>query len=443
VSPGRARSFVVPLGVALAASGCGLLIGADEYAVASGGAAGTGAEGPGGAPADSGEVRCGGYRYTPDPSCDACVPRECCEELAACRAEPECGPYEACISECRPEDADCHAACAAASTRSSAAMANVFRCKARCPGCLRPTEVGARVGGASCGECYQRICALQFARAFEDCPECTETAACLLEQNLAHDPTPAKLVQCGSYWLAPSTPALQDFLICAGAGCPADCGLGTSLGCVGKYTYRPALSGSTVLLRLLVKEGVNLVQTSALNGASVRACRLQDVDCAEPLAGPVIATDGEAELTVPITGGWGFNDYLEVTLADGTVSLYRVPHPIAKDTLLPVPGLPPADVDWPPESGLGAAQVHVSDCLGANLLHGSVEADSGTVWHFTPSGFARTPAAEGMTLAWLTDVTPGLVKVSVYSQDGKVTHETRVPIRAGAWTFAGMLPLPQ
>jgi hypothetical protein len=162
---------------------------------------------------------------------------------------------------------------------------------------------------------------------------------------------------------------------------------------VGTYTYRPALSGSTVLLRLLVKDGVNLASTIAFDGASVRACRLQDVDCADPLAGPVIAEDGEAEITVPITGGWGFNDYLEVTLADGTVSLYRAPHPIAKDTLLPVPGLPmpPPGVDWPSEPGLGAAQLHVSDCLGANLLHGSVEAHSGTVWHSTASGFARTP----------------------------------------------------
>jgi hypothetical protein len=48
-----------------------------------------------------------------------------------------------------------------------------------------------------------------------------------------------------------------------------------------------------------------------------------------------------------------------------------------------------------------------------------------------------------MTLAWLTDVTPGLIRVSVHSQDGTLTHETLVPIRAGAWTFAGMLPLPQ
>jgi hypothetical protein len=444
VSPGRARSFVVPLVAALAAWGCGLLIGADEYAVASGGAAGTEAEGPGGAPADSGEVRCGGYRYTPDPSCDACVPRECCEELAACRAEPECGPYEACISECRPEDADCHATCAAALTRSTAAMANVFRCKARCPGCLRPTEVGARVGGASCGECLQRLCADSIA-AYEDCPECVEAEACVIEQNLHPAPNPAKIAECGSTFDSALSPARRDFLLCT-LGCATECGLGQALDCVGDYTYRP-YSQTSAVIRALVADDVGLVAPNLLSGASVRACRLQDVTCDAPLAGPVVAGDGEAEIMVPFTGFWGFNGYLDVTLADGTVSLYRVPQPIGKALSLFVPGLPlltlAAGVDWPPAPGLGAAVLVVYDCVGGVLLNGSVETDSGTVWHYTPSGFARTLAAEGMTFAWLADVAPGLIEVSVKSPNGRLTHRTQLPIRAGAQTYAPMFPLPQ
>jgi hypothetical protein len=433
-----AVAFAVP---GLAGSGCGKILGVDGYRVA---------------PPDAGLPRaeagptgpCGGYRFDADPACGSCLLGQCCDELTRCRADKTCGGWFACVATCAPEDYDCQGRCGQELKHTNRAIADLSVCRDRCyapggdggGGCHSATLVSAMWGGAPCAACVAQKCD-EIGRRYASTPEAMKQSACFLEQDL-FTPTPAKLVECSTWWLTPVVPVAQEWQYCAGLTCGLECRMGRWLDCAGHFLYRFSKSASVHVRARVVNVG-DVNTAVAYPRARLRACNRTDPLCATPVAEAAALTDTDGYTNIVLAGG--FAGYFEVTTEKGDVGLYVPASPMVQDTSLIVVGPNPATGPNPASAptvpsrpGSGTVQVLLFDCLGSNVRDGTLEASSGVVLY----GAATTPEprALGITSGWVVDATPGVVDLRGL-KDGVLIGREQVPVRADTTTWISMLPV--
>jgi hypothetical protein len=176
-------------------------------------------------------------------------------------------------------------------------------------------------------------------------------------------------------------------------------------------------------------------------------------------------TADSGEVTFDIdTQHTGFDGYFEITTAGGITSLLVLGYKITGDMTVPRGdgGLAPADggaarprttrivmdgppaaappID-PPRSGTGLVTLQVLDCLGSNVMNGSISASQGTVLTRNAAGnYVPSSTGPGVMWAYVNDVPEGLVTIRA-SKDETIFAEETVPVRAGMATSVHMLPL--
>src|SRR5262249_49952592 len=132
------------LAVAAICTGCVLLV--DDYSV--GGSGGGGSDGggdvdgggrdalSGGGDGEGAARSCGGFKFGGE-TCSPAITSACCDELAACRNDSICRPWQECVAKCRMDDPDCRGVCSVL-TKTNSVMADLLACKARsCPASVR------------------------------------------------------------------------------------------------------------------------------------------------------------------------------------------------------------------------------------------------------------------------------------------------------------------
>lgn len=189
---------------------------------------------------------------------------------------------------------------------------------------------------------------------------------------------------------------------------------------------------------------VDLATQQPRAGVQARACGLTDVECANPVAGPV-TTDEQGWLDIPLFAG--FTGYLEIQGADLLPGLLHFGSPL---TLAQLPRVPyfvlsfdslaalgrVLGVEVNPMQGLISAQVF--DCQGL-VAPGAVlsQTGSGVGWYFQgglPSITARATGPEG--IGGFANVPSGVTRLDVSTTDGVAIAATQSLVIRPRWSSA-------
>ncbi len=249
---------------------------------------------------------CGEHLPAAD-ACLQCAAGECCDAVAACRANPGCAPVLDCFAGCDMErDGTCRARCLGQASPSSdpGLITSLWtcaseRCSGECGGC------GAW-GLGTTTECL--ACVQDSAPACEAATECTEDPAC--GEPLGCILTCPDPKSCRSRCGGPVDYAATTARFLAAAGtCVGACAPTSNYACVGDFIWGGPTRDTVVTRvrsRWLVRAGRDVIE-----GAEVRMCELNDRACARPLATLVTDAAGWVEFETTASGS-GDSVYFEV-----------------------------------------------------------------------------------------------------------------------------------
>jgi hypothetical protein len=189
---------------------------------------------------------------------------------------------------------------------------------------------------------------------------------------------------------------------------------------------------------------VDLATQQPRPGVQARACGLTDVECANPVAGPVI-TDEQGWLDIPLFAG--FTGYLEIQGSGLLPGLLHFGSPLTLSQLPRVPYFVLSfdslaalgrvlGVEVSPEQGLISAQVF--DCQG-QVAPGAVlsQTSSGVGWYFQgglPSITARATGPEG--IGGFANVPAGVTQLDVSTTEGVTIAATQSLVIRPRWSSA-------
>ena len=351
--------------IALTSSGCGQLLGADDYGFS--GTAGNGSDGASG----TGTTACGlGH---PDSECERCLASTCCDRDAACRSDPTCASLRACQLDCRG-DSECELRCR--SDRPGSAFNGAFYALAACEqrGC-----------DASCGRaCGPRV-------AWAGCDRCIDEQCCGVRRAVFSDRATAELYGCRGACLgftescdcADAEPAalaaVQGLEQCMGGVCFASCAFNAGgsgdWGCLGSVVEPPRGEVPVITFTFGV---FDVFSSTPFSGVALRACGVAGCE-GTALATGTTNTLGWSTLEIPTgaTPRQSLFAYIEVTetaspprivdmLYHTGPTYFDQPRyaPVvsraAVDVLIGLSGVEP----W--KSGTGLLGVNVASCSGAS-----------------------------------------------------------------------------
>jgi hypothetical protein len=229
-----------------------------------------------------------------DPQLRACA--DMCDETNPCAADGPCvqiatNPYGVCLDTCEPFDG----VCTADPTRNCVVFTDinseaVFAC----------AHAGPKAALEACQ--FNTDCAQEHSCRSGVCrPFCDNAHPCSTPSDGCLMPT--------------DQPTLGLFGNCVQA----------NDSCLGTLVVPPAPSPTADLSVL----AFDLFQGNVVEGAAVKACAANDVNCAAPLAQGVTDAGGSATLTVP-TPGLGFDGYFEITAPGYAVNLAYYNFPLGK-----------------------------------------------------------------------------------------------------------------
>jgi hypothetical protein len=236
--------------------------------------------------------------------------------------------------------------------------------------------------------------------------------------------------------------------------------LPTDWSCVGSVTY-PAPSAADAVVEISVNGefAFSMPESNPVEGATVKACAVDDVDCSVPLDMQMTGADGLASLTVP-TGAAGFDGYFEVTATSyGTTLLYAAAPITEASASVAVELLSDVAAVWPGvtlDAARGSLVAFVSPCateisapfpLGGSVSIASAEADAATqtgyigfdhAYRFdtalTDTGF--------VAVAGMANHPAGTATLSFTNREPVQVAQRNVLVRADAVTFLQVAPTP-
>jgi hypothetical protein len=189
---------------------------------------------------------------------------------------------------------------------------------------------------------------------------------------------------------------------------------------------------------------VDLATQQPRSGIQAIACGLTDVECANPVAGPVV-TNAQGWLDMPLFAG--FTGYLQITSEELLPGLLHLSNPL---TQREIPGVPyfllsldsltalgrVLGVEVDPTRGLISAQIF--DC-NRQVAEGAVlsTTGAGVGWYFSgglPSITATATGREG--IGGFANVPPGLTQLSVQTREGVAIAATQSLLIRPGWSSA-------
>jgi hypothetical protein len=443
------------LSVAWAISGCGQILGVDEYHVAQK------------APENTGNTVCG-LSYGTN-ACAACARTTCCDEATACAANAACNAYETCLGACPRGDAACRARCGIDHPSGTAAEVSalsaclVTHCETDCGltcGALAGWAVEPDAAAAfqtcmasnSCDPvraCASSVDCDAATRCFAACPtnDCIDT--CMASRGA--DP---------AWWFPDATvsDATSTFVGFARArtACAADAG--GYWECVGHVSW-PSVQVANTTIQTVVVDASN---KTAHSGIDVEACGQLDLACTPPWAAGQTDSAGRVSLDVPALGAgylklispttvdsynyWGFPlTHARYVFGPGRSGAAKSGISIFTTDALAMLGQPIAAVDaGTADPNRGTVAVVVEDCLAAVAAGVEVTlstADSKTI-AFSVGGSPTVPVTDSSGALVFINVPLGPLTVTAIPRVlGKPSGKVDASARLG-FTLVNLRPTP-
>jgi hypothetical protein len=445
---------------------CGKILGVDGYSVGGGPRADAGGSSKPGAAFDF-----------VDPTCGKCMKAKCPTELAKCRNDRLCGPWQDRMAQCKTGDTGCQHDCYAKAGATNPAIGDAAVCS--WGSCWDECSVSIASGvSSSCADQVVAQCGDEDRKCFADAT-CRDYWRCLVGSNcllLTGDSAVAGVNptcewQCGDRY-GPYVPVseadggVQNSAMAADNLCIYEraysaCNLG-DLSCTLKYPS-PTPSSSQIAVKFSAHtQAIPEVQGTPLGGIPIRAC-LSQTDCLTDYGHDTTDGQGHAEISLP-RHGLGESWYFEVTPLSSW--------PNGPSKMLFYSGRP---LIQPTTISLAMDEADFSDVRhpGAGARVGDVwNRDKAALWVFTRScynsladgleirvtgldgGIAGTPLYNGTRptpcgtscgssatgWAYFSDMEPGVVTVSAYDDRGtKVAEEPVVITKADSVTILNWL----
>jgi hypothetical protein len=403
-----------------------------------------------------------------EPACAACMQAQCEAPLAACRSDEACCEDYTCLAACPSGDAICRAGCLDPPGRRSDLVAAMDDCR-------RQACAEACLGGGDMDYGWPEVCgACLNDRCWQETAACTRSAVC--ETEIVCDADcwdPGCIEAC---WIladpvgevtnacitgesaAAYGDESTDYWGCLYRHCRAECGMGTTWGCVGDYRW-PApigVEGGVLMFSMAI---VDAVSGLPVEGVTMSACRRADVDCDPPIAAGVSAADGYACVDLPVGSEVGFTGYFRMTHPDYMVTddQYGRPLYISEAGVMSIISDQANEVFWASmdielEPDRGIVSVGVWDCTWTSAPGVSFElstADDLTIPFYTAENgtysFTQTETTEigGAAFANVPVTGAPARVIARLMETGEIIGCHEVVVRAGARTHLTLYPFDE
>ncbi|MFO0616886.1 MAG: hypothetical protein U0414_30100 [Polyangiaceae bacterium] len=394
---------------------------------------------------------CGAIAIAPD-TCDACVRRSCCAEVAACAADADCKLLHDCLATCPPGDEACRAECRAATSGAVGAAAADLEsceaalcapeCKLECGGYVFPTSACATCAQASCcgpsSDCTEDRGCMALGVCERACAGDADVYGCLGDCQRAYPDAVA------------TARALGD---CLADACLAACG-DPAWRCLDDVAWPPGATQSTTLfVRLKDIAGTQ----PPLSGLEMRLCKLTDKQCDTPLAGPV-TTDATGEGSFTFVPGIGPNvGFIRITGPGIRPSLlFLIGPPLTTDSLYILPLVTSADEavltgGIPLDPKRGVVMAFLKSCSNASPSGITFEAtgvgvDASASRFYVHNGVAVTDATstDASGIAGYFNVGEGSITLhDEVAATGQPIADVSIFTEAGAGSYVLVFPTPR
>ena len=422
--------------VFLGAAACDAALGIREYPGATESGEAGASQGGG---ADEGGPGCG--LSVGDGPCAACVQSSCCPQAEACAANGSCSEYENCALGCGADYA-CKSRCVIADYGTAPEISALDTCVAvSCAGacglkCGMTTSIAEPDAAAGCVQCLVNAASPQVQA-------CTTSLACQELQQQGFECPTEDCAEALAEGNEAGATLLAEYLLTSQEACAGACSFGSYWDCAASS---PGLIPSSQAITLVF----DVVPTNAaLNGATVKACTSDDVQCASPIVAPQKTDEGGAvTFVLP-----GVSDvYFDVSLP-GTIypTLYFFQHAftVPKVTLNGLLVAAPSVIEdfystygVAPDATKGTIEIQSVDChwypaadttATANFGDGGLPFAYFVNDQLTPSATSTAPS--GFAVLLNTQVTrPATVSVTPRAV-GRVLGTGAMFARAGAISF--------